>query len=135
MTKPFIQELVNEMTLDEKLAQLTQLGPYYWGLDDTVDLTGPFKELKIKPHAIENIGSVLNGVGARNAIEMQTRHMQKAARRFRCSLWRMSSTATGPFCPFLWRWAAASIWKPVNALPSSLPKKAQLPGFMSRSRR
>ncbi|WP_342436951.1 beta-glucosidase BglX [Paenibacillus sp. FSL L8-0436] len=81
MTKPFIQELVNEMTLDEKLAQLTQLGPYYWGLDDTVDLTGPFKELKIKPHAIENIGSVLNGVGARNAIEMQTRHMQKSRQK------------------------------------------------------
>ena len=25
MTKPFIQDLVNDMTLDEKLAQLTQL--------------------------------------------------------------------------------------------------------------
>lgn len=76
MTKPFIQELVNDMTLDEKLAQLTQLGPHYWGLDDTVDLTGPFKELNIKPDAIGNIGSVLNGIGARNVIELQTRHLQ-----------------------------------------------------------
>ncbi|MFD1904526.1 hypothetical protein ACFSQ7_11355 [Paenibacillus rhizoplanae] len=53
MTKPFIQDLVNDMTLDEKLAQLTQLGPYYWGLDDTVDLTGPFKELNIEPQVIK----------------------------------------------------------------------------------
>lgn len=34
MTKPFIQDLVNDMTLEEKLAQLTQLGPHYWGLDE-----------------------------------------------------------------------------------------------------
>ncbi|XMB28992.1 beta-glucosidase BglX [Paenibacillus sp. BR2-3] len=76
MTKPFIRDLLNEMTLDEKLAQLTQLGPFYWGLNDTVDLTGPFKELNIKPRVIENIGSVLNGIGARNVIELQTRHLQ-----------------------------------------------------------
>lgn len=76
MTKPFIQDLVNDMTLDEKLAQLTQLGPYYWGLDDTVDLTGPFKELNIEPQVIKSIGSVLNGIGARNVIELQTRHLE-----------------------------------------------------------
>ncbi len=81
MTKPFIQDLLNEMTLDEKLAQLTQLGPYYWGLDDTVDLTGPFKELNIKPHIMENIGSVLNGTGARNVIELQTRHLQTSRQK------------------------------------------------------
>ncbi|UQZ36261.1 beta-glucosidase BglX [Paenibacillus sp. PK3_47] len=75
MTKPFIQQLVNEMTLEEKLAQLTQLGPHYWGLDDTVDLTGPFKELNIQPHVMNSIGSVLNGVGAKNVIELQTRHL------------------------------------------------------------
>lgn len=76
MTKPFIQNLVNDMTLEEKLAQLTQLGPHYWGLDDSVDLTGPFKELNIQPHVMNSIGSVLNGVGARNVIELQTRHLQ-----------------------------------------------------------
>jgi beta-glucosidase len=76
MTKPFIQDLLNEMTMDEKWAQLTQLGPFYWGLNDTVDLTGPFKELNIKPQVIESIGSVLNGIGARNVIELQTRHLQ-----------------------------------------------------------
>ncbi|ULO09043.1 beta-glucosidase BglX [Paenibacillus sp. 19GGS1-52] len=81
MTKLFIQDLLNEMTLEEKLAQLTQLGPYYWGLDDTVDLTGPFKELNIKPHIMENIGSVLNGTGARNVIELQTRHLQTSRQK------------------------------------------------------
>ncbi|KAI7260418.1 hypothetical protein KC345_g10070, partial [Hortaea werneckii] len=81
MTKPFIQDLVNDMTLDEKLAQLTQLGPYYWGLDDTVDLTGPFKELNIKPQVMKNIGSVLNGIGARNVIELQTRHLESSRQK------------------------------------------------------
>ncbi|WP_313641049.1 beta-glucosidase BglX [Paenibacillus sp.] len=81
MTKPFIQDLVNDMTLEEKLAQLTQLGPHYWGLDDTVDLTGPFKELNIKPQVMENIGSVLNGIGARNVIDLQTRHLQASRQK------------------------------------------------------
>lgn len=81
MTKPFIQDLVNDMTLDEKLAQLTQLGPYYWGLDDTVDLTGPFKELNIKPQVMSSIGSVLNGIGARNVIELQTRHLESSRQK------------------------------------------------------
>ncbi|QQZ61016.1 beta-glucosidase BglX [Paenibacillus sonchi] len=81
MTKPFIQDLVNDMTLDEKLAQLTQLGPHYWGLDDTVDLTGPFKELNIEPHVMESIGSVLNGIGARNVIGMQAQHLQKSRQK------------------------------------------------------
>ncbi|MBW4079833.1 beta-glucosidase BglX [Paenibacillus sp. S150] len=81
MTKPFIQALVNDMTLDEKLAQLTQLGPHYWGLDDTVDLTGPFKELSIEPEVIKSIGSVLNGIGARNVIELQTRHLQMSRQK------------------------------------------------------
>ena len=81
MTKPFIQDLVNDMTLDEKLAQLTQLGPYYWGLDDTVDLTGPFKELNINPQVMKSIGSVLNGVGARNVIELQTRHLEASRQK------------------------------------------------------
>ncbi|ASA23297.1 beta-glucosidase BglX [Paenibacillus donghaensis] len=81
MTKPFIQDLVKDMTLDEKLAQLTQLGPYYWGLDDTVDLTGPFKELNLKPQVMKNIGSVLNGIGARNVIGLQTRHLQTSRQK------------------------------------------------------
>lgn len=81
MTKPFIQDLVNDMTLEEKLAQLTQLGPYYWGLDDTVDLTGPFKELNIQPQIMSSIGSVLNGIGARNVIELQKRHLETSRQK------------------------------------------------------
>lgn len=81
MTKPFIIDLVNDMTLDEKLAQLTQLGPYYWGLDDTVDLTGPFKELNINPQVMKNIGSVLNGIGARNVMDLQTRHLESSRQK------------------------------------------------------
>lgn len=81
MTKPFIQDLVNDMTLEEKLAQLTQLGPYYWGLDDTVDLTGPFKELNIQPQIMKSIGSVLNGIGARNVIELQKRHLETSRQK------------------------------------------------------
>lgn len=81
MTKPFIQDLVNDMTLEEKLAQLTQLGPYYWGLDDTVDLTGPFKELNIQPQIMSSIGSVLNGIGARNVIALQKRHLETSRQK------------------------------------------------------
>jgi beta-glucosidase len=81
MTKPFILQLVNDMTLEEKLAQLTQLSPSYWGRDDSVDLTGPFKHMSLDPQTVNSIGSALNSIGAEEAIGLQDRHLQSSRQR------------------------------------------------------
>lgn len=81
MTKPFILQLVSDMTLEEKLAQLTQLSPSYWGRDDSVDLTGPFKHMSLEPQTVNAIGSALNSIGAEEAIGLQDRHLKSSRQR------------------------------------------------------
>lgn len=79
MAKKFIQDLVNQMTLEEKLGEMTQLAPDFLGIDPNMDLTGPMSELHIKEEWLDNIGSTLNGFGAEKLKEIQDKHM-KASR-------------------------------------------------------
>lgn len=77
MTKPFIKELVKSMTIEEKLAQMTQLSPMFFGAEDSIDLTGPMNELNLKSEWIKNIGSTLNAFGAQKLREMQDKNLRE----------------------------------------------------------
>jgi hypothetical protein len=65
MTNVQIDELISQMTITEKLGQLTQLAPFFLGMDPTMDLTGPMSEMNLKPEWIKEVGSTLNGFGAK----------------------------------------------------------------------
>lgn len=39
MKQEQIEALINDMTIEEKLAQMTQLSPLFFGVEDDVDLT------------------------------------------------------------------------------------------------
>ncbi|MBR2047775.1 MAG: glycoside hydrolase family 3 C-terminal domain-containing protein [Oscillospiraceae bacterium] len=75
MNSEKINELVSQMTITEKLGQLTQLAPFFLGMDPTMDLTGPMNEMNLKPEWIKEVGSTLNGFGARELKALQDRHM------------------------------------------------------------
>lgn len=66
-----IEELINNMTIEEKLAQMTQLSPVFFGVEPDIDLTGPMEELNISPADLPNIGSTLNYFGAEKLIHLQ----------------------------------------------------------------
>ena len=68
MEQSKIEALIQEMTLEEKLGQMTQLGAYYWGVDPSVDLTGPLNEMKVTAEDVKNVGSTLNYLGAKEDI-------------------------------------------------------------------
>ena len=76
MEKSMLQELLSQMTLREKLGQLTQLIPPLLGVDPDVDITGPMKEMNIDPAWQPEIGSTLNAFGAENLIALQKKHME-----------------------------------------------------------
>lgn len=76
VTKPFILDLVKRMSLREKAAQLTQLTPLYFGLEDDVDLTGPLIEKQMRPDDIKHIGSVLGVYDAAKFMRLQRKHLQ-----------------------------------------------------------
>lgn len=75
MTPEKIEELIGQMTVTEKLGQLTQLAPFFLGMDPTMDLTGPMNEMNLRPEWIKDVGSTLNGFGAKELRNLQDRHM------------------------------------------------------------
>lgn len=78
MEKVKLQSLLDQMTIREKLGQLTQLIPPLLGVDPDVDITGPLGEMNIDPAWLPEIGSTLNTFGAENLRKMQDLHMQRS---------------------------------------------------------
>ncbi|OIK09100.1 beta-glucosidase BglX [Bacillus sp. MUM 13] len=77
MAEQRLQSLIEQMTLDEKAAQLLQLaGPFYKGSKDKGEITGPMAEMGITDEQIQNSGSVLGVSGAKDVISIQKEHMK-----------------------------------------------------------
>lgn len=75
MEESKLVELLNDMTLDEKIGQLCQL-PNNFFEDDAV-LTGPAKEMGIGEKEIYESGATLSVFGADNIIRIQKAYMEK----------------------------------------------------------
>lgn len=60
-----IVELLNKMTIEEKIGQMVQIGGDVFLSDDTNGmLTGPLKNSHLSKKMIYHVGSVLNIIGA-----------------------------------------------------------------------
>lgn len=70
-----IENLLSQMTLDEKLAEMTQLSPLFFGAWSSIDLTGPLKEMDVSQREIKNLGSTLNYFGAKDTKALQDKHL------------------------------------------------------------
>ena len=66
-----IKKLLSEMSLEEKLGQLTQLNAVFLKWDNTADITGPAAQLHITDDDALLAGSVLNFIGAKSMKEIQ----------------------------------------------------------------
>lgn len=67
-----LTDLLNQMTLDEKIGQLLQLAvPFFKGASGGGEITGPMKSLGISEQQAANAGSVLGLAGAEEAIRVQ----------------------------------------------------------------
>ncbi|OAT82040.1 beta-glucosidase [Bacillus sp. MKU004] len=78
MNEQKLTSLVNEMTLDEKIAQLTQLAtPFFKGASDGGQITGPMAEMGISDETIGNAGSVLGASGAEEVKSIQRKHLKE----------------------------------------------------------
>ncbi|WP_017381073.1 glycoside hydrolase family 3 N-terminal domain-containing protein [Paenisporosarcina sp. TG-14] len=77
MTTSTIQNLMKQMTLDEKIAQLLQLaGPFFKGSSEQGHITGPMAAMPISDEHIKNAGSVLGVSGAAEVISIQSTHLE-----------------------------------------------------------
>ncbi|NHM32428.1 beta-glucosidase BglX [Neobacillus terrae] len=77
MTEHQLKSLLEQMTLDEKIAQLLQLaGPFYKGSKDNGEITGPMAEMGITAEEIEKSGSVLGVSGAQDVMRIQEEYLK-----------------------------------------------------------
>ncbi|MDQ6420195.1 glycoside hydrolase family 3 N-terminal domain-containing protein [Paenibacillus sp. LHD-117] len=73
-----LQRLLEQMTLEEKVAQLLQLAPaFYEGANSAGQITGPLEGMGITEETVSQTGSVLGLGGAEEAITIQEAHMRR----------------------------------------------------------
>jgi beta-glucosidase len=78
MEKSQLNDLIKQMTLDEKIAQLMQLAtPFYKGANTEGQITGPMAEMGISEEVVRNSGSVLGASGAKETIDIQKAHLKE----------------------------------------------------------
>lgn len=71
-----VEELLEKMTLDEKLQQLTQLSGTFFDTADKTAATGPKEDVGISDNDLPGIGSTLNYRGAEQVRRIQETHLE-----------------------------------------------------------
>ena len=79
MSEEILEYILEQMTLDEKIAQLTQLtSNFFEGSIDKNEPTGPMNALGINKEIVQNCGSVIGASGAKEIISLQREHLRKS---------------------------------------------------------
>ena len=78
MKEKEIIELLNKMTLDEKIGQMVQIVGDIFLMDDINISTGPLKDLELPDEMLYNVGSILNVMGAQKVKKIQDKYLSKS---------------------------------------------------------
>ncbi|MFG6113677.1 glycoside hydrolase family 3 N-terminal domain-containing protein [Halobacillus sp. MO56] len=74
-----MEQLLEQMTIEEKVGQLVQLAtPFFRGATDRGEITGPMVQMNIDEQDIKNTGSVLGASGAKETNNIQKVHMEES---------------------------------------------------------
>ncbi|MFD1451497.1 glycoside hydrolase family 3 N-terminal domain-containing protein [Oceanobacillus sojae] len=77
MNKQHLEDLLKQMTIDEKIGQLSQLAtPFFKGSTESGKITGPLEQLNISDDLVKNTGSVLGASGAKEIRNIQEQHLK-----------------------------------------------------------
>lgn len=76
MERENIKELLDSLTLDEKIGQLVQLNGSFFDSNEKI-VTGPIAKIGIAADKIYLTGSILNTLGAKELKEMQDRYLER----------------------------------------------------------
>lgn len=88
MNNEQLLDLVKQMTLEEKTAQLLQLtANFYEGTNVEGQITGPMEEMGITEQSVDASGSILGLSGAQAIIDVQQAYMKKVVWAFRFCSW------------------------------------------------
>ncbi|MDN4525826.1 glycoside hydrolase family 3 N-terminal domain-containing protein [Fictibacillus fluitans] len=77
MADQALHSILEQMTLDEKIAQFMQLAtPFFEGAEEEGEITGPMAEMGITEEIVRNSGSVLGASGAKEVRNIQEAHLR-----------------------------------------------------------
>ena len=71
-----LKQLLAQMTIEEKIGQLTQYNANLF-IESDVDITGPMAKLGLTKDELKNVGSVLNFKDAKEVYEIQKKHLEE----------------------------------------------------------
>ena len=71
-----LKQLIAQMTIDEKIGQLTQYNANLF-IESDADVTGPMADMGLTQGDLKNVGSVLNFESAKDVYEIQTKHLKE----------------------------------------------------------
>lgn len=77
MKEEKLYQLLNEMTLDEKIGQLVQVAGEVFLMDKVEVKTGPLEHLNLSKEMLYNVGSVLNIMGTERVRKVQEEYLSK----------------------------------------------------------
>ena len=72
-----VKEILSKMTLQQKLAQISQYNAECLYIGSRGEITGPATELCLSQEDVCSVGATLNFVGAKEAIAIQRGHLEK----------------------------------------------------------
>ncbi len=77
MKKEKLLELLNKMTLEEKIGQLVQVAGETFLMKKIDSATGPLKDLNLSNEMLYHVGSILNIVGSEKIKKIQDKYLSK----------------------------------------------------------
>ena len=72
-----LNELLRQMTLEEKIGQLVQVAGEVFLMDNVEVTTGPLKNLGLSNEMLYNVGSILNIIGTEKIRKVQEEYLSK----------------------------------------------------------
>lgn len=111
MTKEQLNNLLSQMTIEEKIGQLVQLTTEYF--NESGEITGPLANLDITEEQVNNCGSVIGAHGAKVTRSIQEQYLAKS--RLKIPLVFMSDIVHGSNTIFPSPLGLSSSFNPENA--------------------
>ena len=78
MKQQELRELLNKMTLEEKIGQLVQIKGEAFLMDEVDTTTGPLKDLNLSKETLYQVGSILNVLGSEKVKKIQDEYLSKS---------------------------------------------------------
>ena len=129
MTEQKLKELLADMTLEEKVNQMSQVVGAFFNKDMDITAMGPMADKGFTPENVALSGSILGSMGAETLKKIQKDFVEQHPHHIPMLFMLMSSTASRPFSRFRWDRAQRLNRSSPKSVRQLLQKRQPFPAF------